>query len=209
MSKINGLLVITSAIMSAISWNFLPAIVPSHWNYAGQIDGWLPKSTAIALWTGLILLLALSFAIFPKFDPHKEKYQLFRHEWQIMQAGILLFFCYLQGVTFLVAIAPQIPLLPWLFFGMGALFVMLGNYLPKIRQNYFIGLKFPWTLADEENWNKTHRFGSWCFVGLGLLFCLEAWLQWHAATVLFPAILLAVIAPAGYSFWLFQQQKQK
>jgi uncharacterized membrane protein len=93
-----------------------------------------------------------------------------------------------------------------MFSGLGFLFMLIGNYLSKIRQNYFIGIKLPWTLANEDNWNKTHRLAAWAFVLAGLVFILEAIVLFYPAWVLGSSILLATVGPMIYSYVLSKQQ---
>lgn len=209
MSTLNLLLVIVSAIYSALVFPALPTQVPMHWNILGQVDGWMPKSQAVWFWPVLIGVMWLSFQLFPHFDPHKKKYALFAREWQIMQTGLISFFVYLQLITFYVALHPAVSLLPLLFIGLGSLFILLGNYLSKIRQNYFIGIRVPWTLSSEDNWNKTHRYASWCFVLVGVATLIEAHTLWYAPVIIFGGILWAALLPMLYSFLLFKKQLSK
>jgi uncharacterized membrane protein len=94
-----------------------------------------------------------------------------------------------------------------MFAGFGVLFVLLGNYLSKIRQNYFIGIKVPWTLNDPNNWNHTHRFASWCFVIVGLVILSEAIIHWLSSSTIFGFIMLAAFLPIGYSYWFSRRSK--
>jgi len=82
----------------------------------------------------------------------------------------------------------------------------MGNYLSKIRQNYFIGIKVPWTLSDEENWNQTHRFASWCFVAVGLLMMQNALTLIFPPGVIFVSIMLSAFWPMLYSFLLHEKK---
>lgn len=93
--------------------------------------------------------------------------------------------------------------------GIGFIFAVIGNYLPKCKQNYTIGIKVPWTLQDEENWNVTHRLGGKLWMAGGILIMLSAFLPYKAANILTPAILLVlVIIPIVYS-WLYSRKQKK
>ncbi len=205
MKKINLMLVLASWISSWWAWPLLPEIVPIHWNIVGEADNWAVKDQAVWLWPLLVTGMWLSFQFLPKFDPKKEKYVLFNQEWEIIQASLIGFMMYMQIITFYVAIHPAVPMLPLLFTGLGTMFIVIGNYLSKIRQNYFIGFKLPWTLANEENWNKTHRFASWWFVVVGIVTLIEAYANWYAPVIIFSSILLAVVLPTLYSFLLYRK----
>jgi uncharacterized membrane protein len=145
------------------------------------------------------------FRMLPEFDPKKEKYRLFKHEWELIQTGIIGFMAYMQLITYYVSLNKSVSIIPLMFAGLGLLFIILGNFLSKIRQNYFIGIKVPWTLSDEDNWNKTHRFASWCFVGAGLLTLTGAIANRFPPMILFGSLILAGILPVLYSYLLYKK----
>ena len=80
---------------------------------------------------------------------------------------------YLQILMFQVAVAPAMNFLQWFFVGLGLFFMSMGNYLSKVRQNHFLGIKLPWTLASEDTWNKTPRLAAVLFVAVGFVTILE------------------------------------
>ena len=85
----------------------------------------------------------------------------------------------------------------------GLMFIIVGNYLPKCKQNYTIGIKIPWTLNSEENWNKTHRFAGWLWTICGILIMLTGFLG--SFWVFLPIALLMVIVPVVYSYILHRK----
>jgi uncharacterized membrane protein len=91
------------------------------------------------------------------------------------------------------------------FFAMlftGLMFIVIGNYLPKARQNYTIGIKIPWTLADEENWNRTHRLAGRLWVASGILMVTIGLTRVVAAEWLAGMVLTVALVPCAYSYWL-------
>jgi len=184
----------------------LPAQIPMHWNALGQIDNYMPKNIAVWYLPVLTGLMVISFYFAPLLDPKKEKYKLFQHEWQIMQIGITGFMAYIHFMILYLTFHPEVAMMPLMFVGLGALFILIGNYMSKIRQNYFIGVKVPWTLSSEDNWNKTHRFASWCFVIAGIFTLAEAFFVWQAPVIIFGSIMLAAFLPMIYSFLLYKKR---
>ena len=85
---------------------------------------------------------------------------------------------------------------------LGLLFIIIGNFLPKARQNYTIGIKIPWTLANEENWNRTHRLAGYLWMICGILMVLISLTRFVPAEWLVGIILIMVFVPCIYSFWL-------
>lgn len=208
--KIAMIIIIACMFLSGvILMPYLPAMIPMHWNVMGEVDSYWPKTSAVWFTPLLTLAMFVLFRVLPNFDPKKDKYKLFQKEWQIMQLGLIGFMAYMQFMILYLTFHPEVHMMPLMFIGLGALFVLIGNYLSKIRQNYFIGVKLPWTLASEDNWNKTHRFASWCFVIAGILTLAEAFFIWYAPAVIFGSILLAVILPMVYSFLLYKKAAKK
>ena len=90
----------------------------------------------------------------------------------------------------------------------GVLFIIVGNYLPKVSQSYTVGIKLPWTLDDEENWNKTHRFAGFLWVICGILMIISAFLKIRMVnTLVFLAVM--VLAPTVYSFMIYVKKQKK
>jgi uncharacterized membrane protein len=206
MNILNPILIIAAFIGSVVLAPSLPAEIPVHWNIRGQIDSYWPKNIAIWLIPSLTFIIWVLFQVLPHLDPKKDKYKLFKKEWQIIQTALIAFFTYLQFAIFYVAKNLTVSFLPFMFAGLGVLFILTGNYLSKIRQNYFIGMKLPWTLSSEENWNKTHRFGSWCFVVAGIVILIEAFTIRYAPVVILGSIILTAVLPGIYSYLLFAKK---
>ncbi|NTU73201.1 SdpI family protein [Candidatus Roizmanbacteria bacterium] len=192
---------------SAYFYPQLPTQLPTHWNIAGNIDGYMDKMYGAWLFPFLTLAMFFSFKVIPFLDPKKDKYKLFQHEWIIIQTAFIAFFAYMHFVVLHASLFPRTNSVPLIFIGLGSLFILIGNYLSKIRQNYFIGIRVPWTLSNEENWNKTHRFASWCFVTAGIVVLLESYFQWYSPIVVLSSLGIASLAPMAYSFILYRKNK--
>ena len=116
---------------------------------------------------------------------------------------------YLQSLLYAVALKRQFDVMGLVPGFMGVLFLVIGNYLPKMKQNYTLGIKLPWTLANEENWNRTHRLGGKVWVACGLVLLAAALLPVGWMTIVMVAALLAaVLAPGVYSWLLARRQKK-
>ncbi|NNU90026.1 MULTISPECIES: SdpI family protein [Anoxybacillus] len=163
------ILIACSYVLSLLAIPFLPSEVAIHWNAAGEADGFTNK------WWGALLLPILLTGIvalivfLPKVDPRKENYEKFEKVYRIFLHVFILFLFSIHVVTlaynlgFPVQVDIVVPI------GVGVLFIVLGNYMPKIKPNYFIGIRTPWTLENEVVWQKTHRVGGKVFVIMGVL----------------------------------------
>ena len=169
------LLALLPLVLVAVFYARLPDEVPMHWGFDGQVDGWGPKYMILvtALIPAVILLL---IAVVPKIDPRSENFQKFGGIYRGFLAGIVLFMCGISWLSELTVynVLPDGSSLVGVLVsgGIGILFILLGNYMPRIKQNYTFGCRTPWALADEHNWNRTQRMGGITFVvmGVALLF---------------------------------------
>ena len=86
----------------------------------------------------------------------------------------------------------------------GLLFIVIGNYMPKTKQSYTMGIKLPWTLASEENWNRTHRLAGFLWVIGGVYFLAMTFIGWSLVAFLIPLAVM-VLVPAVYSYLLYRK----
>lgn len=165
----NLTLIITAFLISCLFYGKLPNEMPIHWNIGGEIDNYAPKIFA-AFFPPIIMLFIWGGMLFtPKIDPKKDNYLQFNKTYTITTNVIVTFFFVLHIVTILASIGYNIPINKVIPFMVGVLFLIIGNYLPKSKSNFFFGIKTPWTLTNEDTWTKTHRLGGKLFVLSGLI----------------------------------------
>jgi uncharacterized membrane protein len=116
---------------------------------------------------------------------------------------------YVYFVSIYVILNPTVNISTFIMVWIWILFIIIWNYMWKIKQNFFIWMKLPWTLDNEEVWNKTHRFSGKIFMLWGLILIINAFLKWQILWVFIFAILLILIVPALYSYFEFQKQIKK
>ena len=201
------LLIITSVIIllpilaGVILWNQLPDPMPSHWNAAGEIDGWSSKPFAVFGMPFILVaaqwLCLLGTAADPKKKNHPDKI-IHLVLWIIPVLSVVL-----HTFTYLIALGVGVRMEVAMPIFIGLIFVIIGNYLPKCKQNYTIGFKIPWTLNNEENWNKTHRFAGFLWVICGVAIMLTGFLG--SFWIFLPIALVMVIVPVVYSYILHRK----
>ena len=198
---ITSVVILLPILAGIFLWNQLPDPMPSHWNASGEVDGWSSKPFAI-FGLPLILLAAqwlcvLGTAADPKKNNHPE---IILHLvlWIIPVLSVVM-----HTVVYMIALGYGVRMEVIMPVLMGVIFTIIGNYLPKCKQNYTIGIKIPWTLNNEENWNKTHRFAGWLWTACGLLVILTGFIGgfWLFMIV----TLLMVVAPIIYSYLLHRK----
>lgn len=171
-------------IAGGIAYPYLPGKLPVHWNIRGEIDGFMTKNILSAqLFPLITLAMWILFLVLPGLDPKREKYALFTKEYNGIKLLFIVFFAFIYGLTITTALGVQVPMGTVLPCAIGVLFVYLGNIMGKIRQNYFVGFKLPWTLSNEDVWNRTHRFGGKGMMLSGVLTIAASFIGPVAATV--------------------------
>lgn len=198
-------------LVGLLLWNRLPEQLPNHWNINGQIDGWMPKAYSVflrpcLLALGQLVLSSVTFADPKRRNIHKKP--LLVVLWII---PVLSFF--LNSAIYLVALGIRCDVPALILTLIGVLFIFIGNYLPKLRQNYTVGIKLPWTLADEDNWARTHRLGGKLFVACGLLTLVIAAVSGligdTASFIIFLVLtVISALVPSIYSYLLFHGKVQ-
>lgn len=196
------LLVIAMFAVGFSLYDKLPAQIPSHWNASGDVDNYMRKELAILLFPSITLVMALLFPVLEKIDPRKKNYALFRKPWIALQAIIITFFAYIYFVSLYLTFNSGMSAGAFVTGGIGLMFILIGSCMSKIKQNYFVGIKTPWTLDNAEVWDKTHKFGGITFALAGLIIFLNAFLNWHTGAVTAFAVILAAVSPIVYSYLL-------
>lgn len=188
--------------VGCLLWNRLPDTIATHFGVNNEANGWSSKAFVVfalpLLMAGLHLLCLCITAADPK-RKNIGKKPLALVFWIVPALSMLLF-----GSVYAMALGIQVnaTLVSSLF--IGVLLLVLGNQMPKAKQNYSFGLKLPWTLNDPENWNRTHRVAGICMVAAGIVVLVNAFIGY--AWVMIAAALLAVLIPGVYSYCLYRRK---
>ena len=198
---VTSLITLLPIVAGVVLWNQLPDPMPSHWNAAGEVDGWSSKPFAVfglpLIMTAALWLCALGTGADPKKANHPDKV-VHLVLWIIPILSIVLF-----TITYAVALGKNVRIELVMPVIIGLIFTIVGNYLPKCKQNYTIGIKIPWTLNSEENWNRTHRFAGRLWTVCGIAIILTGF--FGGFWIFFGVALLMVIAPIVYSYLLHRK----
>jgi uncharacterized membrane protein len=188
---------------SAIIYGRLPEQMASHWNANDQVNGYMSRFWGAFLMpiisTGMLAL----FLIIPSIDPLKDNITKFRDTFNTFIALIIAFMLYTHiltliynlGYTFRISLA-MIP-------GLGLIFVFAGIMMSKAKRNYFIGIRTPWTLANDTVWDETHKLGSKLFIGAGVLSLFSLFLGENGFWLMMIWLGGAGLIPVIYSYILF------
>lgn len=206
-SKSSILLTVVSLLLSLTVFSSLPEQIPAHWNVHGTVDRFAPKLT-VFIFPGIIFLITILFQFMRRTDPNSDNYDKFQREYHRYTFVIGLVFFAVQIMTIAAAFRMDFNVNLIFCLGIGSLFIFIGNLLPKTKHNYFIGIRTPWTLADEQNWFRTHRLAGKIWVLGGLIVALTALAPESFQVPVFLTILaVMVITPFVYSYTEFRRKR--
>ena len=213
-SAITMLFVAAMWAASAVLYPRLPANIPTHWGIDGRVDGYGPR------WVGLFLLPAFALGmlgllrLLPVLSPKGFEVESFRPTYLLITAVVIGTFAYLHYVILLVTwqhvtkAAHPIDIARTAFAGIFLLLALTGNVLGKIRRNFYIGVRVPWTLASDRVWNDTHRLAAWTLVAGGLFGFLIA-VTGMPLVIAFAALTVSALIPVVYSFVHYKQLERR
>lgn len=202
---ITSIITLAPMIVGLILWNKLPASIPTHFNINNEPDSYSSKAFAVFGIPLFMLAIHIICVLATKADPKMKG---------ISDKVFTLVLCITPAISLLmcamiypVALGKEmrIGLIANLF--LGFIFTILGNYLPKCKPSYTVGIKLPWTLEDSENWNKTHLLAGKLWFAGGLIIMATSFFENHI--IFFVVTAVMVIAPTAYSYMLYQKKKDK
>jgi len=192
-------------ILSLILYDKLPNQLPIHFGMNGEPDNYASKAIAAFLLPCLLAALNLFVHIIMNADPKRKNANIVVRGVALWTSPIVsLIFV---PITLFKGMGYDIPIETVSFSLIGLMYLILGNYMPKSRQSYTVGIRLPWTLDNEENWNKTHRFGGFVWVLGGLAIIVNAFIG--NFYFFFAVTALLVILPIIYSYLLYRKQSNE
>jgi uncharacterized membrane protein len=203
---IAAIIVLTLAA-TILAYPALPDQVPSHWNGAGEVDGYLPKLWGVLIIPLIMIPFTALFFLLPRIDPLKENYTKFRRYYEgfILIFAAFLFIIQMQiilwGLGYAISINLVFPL------SLGALFIYLGFLIEHAEPNWFVGIRTPWTMSSEQVWKNTHALGGTLFKIAGIISIVGVlfgtYSLWFALVPVLAVSLYLVI----YSYLAFRKER--
>ena len=187
----------------------MPETVPTHWDINWQVDGYGSRYYLIILALFPILVhYGMFFA--KKIDPRTKNIERREKTYEIFRYGLTCFFIVLVVIFYYLTLNPHGNMKVILLSALGLLLIGMGNYMPKVPQNYFLGIKTPWTLANEYVWKKTHKIGGYSYIGVGLIILIYALFNLPYEYIVIMVLVIGdVIFCYGYSYLVFRKTETK
>lgn len=189
-------------------WDKLPEMMATHWGVDNQPNGYSSRTMAV-YGIPLIMLAMQWFMLFVTELDMKKK----NHSMKLMQLVLWIIptmTLLVSAMCYAYALGIELNMGFWALFFLGGLFTVIGNYLPKCRQNWTMGIKLPWTLSDADNWNHTHRLAGPIWVVGGLLLILCSFFSQHLIGVYGSVVIivLMILIPTVYSYLYYKQHSK-
>lgn len=202
---ITSIVALCPILVGLLLWNKLPDTMATHFDSQNMPNGWSSKEFAVigipCICFFCHLLCLMGIMVDPKHQNITRKLVI-PLSWCVPVCSV-----FANGMIYLNALDKNVDIGFVISILCGILFLVIGNYLPKCRQNYTVGIKTPWALDNEENWNMTHRFAGWCFLAGGVGFIVNSFLCRSGFAVIL--ILLCAALPFGYSLGYYLRNGEK
>jgi len=191
-------------VLAAVSWNAAPDRIPVHWDWTGQPDRFGGRFEGLFGLPLAALGIYALLRVLPRLDPRRRNYEAFATSFAKIRMLVTGVFLGLQGMV-LLWIRGERDLNGFLVAGAGLALAGLGNYLPKIKSNWFVGVRTPWTLDSDASWRQTHRLAGWLLSIGGALTFATALLWPSVGTSVLVGVLLATVGiSVVYSYFAWK-----
>jgi uncharacterized membrane protein len=203
------LIILTSFIVSLVLYPTLPDRLVSHWNIEGQPDGYMSRFSGLFSLPIISLILYLFLILIPKIDPLKENIKKFQYYYDLTIFMIIFFLFYVYFLTLSWNLGYKFSMNLMILSAIGILFVFMGLIFRKIKRNWFMGIRTPWTLSNDIVWEKTHKLGSILFVISGIIAIVGSLIDKFVIFFILAPILLSSVILVIYSYVEFKKQSKK
>jgi uncharacterized membrane protein len=202
----------TAAGVYAIAHVAPDARVAVHFGADGVANGWMRPARAFLLLPAVAALIWGVLAVAPRLDPRGANLARSQTAYGVIWLAVTLLLAVTQAAVIGVAAGKAVPVTPLFTAGLGGVLLVCGNFMGKLRPNNFVGIRTPWTRADDRVWDRTHRFGGFVFVLAGLAMIVLAFVirdprMLTQAMAFIPAA--AVLLPVAWSYWIWRKMKKE
>ena len=204
-------LALAPLVLVAVCYSRLPDQVPMHWGIDGAVDRYGSKNELWAM-GALGPVLALLFQFLPRLDPKRRSYEKFRKYYEATAVVIVAFLAVMMGIVLVEVFRPGTVSVGRVVSALvGLLLLFLGNLMGKVKTNFFLGIRTPWTISDPDVWNRTQRLGGALFFLSGLATIASALLLPEAVTfwVLLAGVLAAALIPIVMSCLWYRKRRRE
>ena len=197
-------LIAGSFLFSAAVYLWLPDQIPSHWNLAGEVASTMSKTWGAFMMPLIVLGLYGVFRVIPALSPKGYGIDAANSGFVGIRVAVFALFALLNLLILFAALGVPIAMGSAVSMAVGGLLAVLGWFLDRLPRNFYVGIRTPWTIVDEDNWTRTHRLGKWLFMAAGLVMVVGG-IMGANAFVIVAAALAAGLVPMVYSYLIYRQ----
>jgi uncharacterized membrane protein len=195
----------------------LPEQVPTHWGVKGEPDQWTPRHKMLPyllIFPGTMALLIVLTVVLPKVSPKGFTIERFSNTYYYLMAVVVALIGFMHFAITMSYLNSGVRTVQWMLAGMSLFFAAMGNVMGKVKRNFWMGVRTPWTLADERVWNQTHRLTGWLWTPIGLASCVAVILIpgnfFEVAIIAWMGILFTIVLiPVIYSLVLYKRLERE
>lgn len=204
-----GVLLFLAFVFTALAQPHLPDQMASHWNSRSEVNGYLPKAIASFLTPAVSTLVAFMFILIPRVDPLSKNIGKFRKYYDGLVLFLVAFLLYIHALTMAWNFGMTFDMTRMLAPAFGMLMYYTGIVLENSEQNWFVGLRTPWTLSSKKVWEKTHERVGLLFRFVGILALLGVVFPQQALFLMVVPVLVALLYSIYFSYAEFNRGKHK
>ena len=197
-------LIAGSFLFSAAVYLWLPDQIPSHWNLAGEVDSTMSKTWGAFMMPLIMLGLYGVFRVIPALSPKGYGIEAANSGFVGIRVAVFSLFALLNVLILLAALGVPIAMGSAVSMAVGGLLAVLGWFLDRLPRNFYVGIRTPWTIVDEDNWTLTHRLGKWLFMAAGFVMVVGGIMRANVFVIV-AAALAAGLVPMVYSYLIYRQ----
>ena len=197
-------LIAGSFLFSAAGYLWLPDPIPRQWNLAGEVASTMSKTWGAFMMPLIVLGLYGVFRVIPALSPKGYGIDAANSGFVGIRVAVFALFALLNLLILLAALGVPIAMGSAVSMAVGGLLAVLGWFLDRLPRNFYVGIRTPWTIVDEDNWTRTHRLGKWLFMAAGLVM-VAGGIMGANAFVIVAAALAAGLVPMVYSYLIYRQ----
>jgi uncharacterized membrane protein len=199
------ILILFSFVVAIYFYPILPPQVATHWGINSQPNGYSSKAFGLFFMPILSVFLFLIFIFLPKIDPYKKNFSQFQNYFQIFINLIFAFFFYIYLTTIIWSLGISFNMMQVLSPAFAILFYYAGVLMTHAKQNWFVGIRTPWTMSNEKVWDKTHQLGGKLFKIVGFLNLLSLPFPQFSVFFILVPILIVTVFIFAYSYWEYRK----
>jgi uncharacterized membrane protein len=184
----------------------LPYLMASHWGINGEVNGYMSRNFGIYFLPTLSLFLYFVFLLLPKIDPYKKNFNQFQNYYDIFVCVIFSFLFYIYFLTISWNLGYRFNMVQLMSPALAAIFYYAGVLTQNAHQNWFVGIRTPWTLSSKTVWQKTHLLGGKLFKITAVLSLLGVVLPQFAIYLILAPVIITTITVFVYSYLEYQKE---